>query len=1412
MLVLMFTACCSVGALTSCGDDSNKGQGQGGDKPIVQPESQEKFRLTRTALSVGIYEDFALTVEGDYKDEELTWTSSDETIATVKNGYVTTYKAGVVVITVSKGELSDQCTVTVQGSSMIPKIGVNASNKEVSLYEGLTFNLQPTLSYNQTEYVDFTVRYATENAQIATVDQDGLIVAVALGETDITLTVEWRGLTVNEIVRVNVISDKYISLNKTDVSIYLTDVDGYNLATTDKVYPTLNKLDGIIENVSFTVREKTESAENVSKVATCDNDGNISAVSLGTTQFEFVCEYEGTEYVSEAFNVTVNKFLYYLNDSFYKTYSTKGNTVNVQNLVNVTSLDKVTLDGEDVNASGSSFDVGVLERGSHEVVFTADGKVGIEYHTKLLIADTLISNVAELRAITNNAYNVLTADIDCGNGALTLGDFNGILDGNGHTIYNIVNSNTYGGIFMNVGSEAVIKNLGIYNYASTRGDVYNFALSKEFYGTIDNVSFHQTGSGKIGAMFYVVKAGCTINNFVVYANNVAISGYFNSVGPINGGKNVYIFANALNNTLGLTKWFVTGASGKDYLETDVYKEMDFKKIFDCSDGGMWEMDRIYGVPMIKFADRSYSLEGDTKTYKSADVVFEDLPFTDIGKVEVAGISIDQNDYFLTGNDLTITDAGLEILRSGRNTVVITSIDGKIKYTATIINDVYVEISTLEQLRAIANHPTGYYKLTADIDCGNGALNLGDFNGILDGNGHIIYNIVNSNTYGGIFMNVYSNAVIKNLGIYNYASTRDDVYNFALSREFHGTIDNVSFQQTGTGKIGAMFFQVCQGCTINNFVVYANNVAISGYFNSSGPINGGQNVYVFANQVNSTIGMTQFFATGSTGMGYLENETFAAIDFTTMFDCSENGMWEIDRVYKIPVIKSTNRTYSFTGETLNYEGENVTFDNLPFADVGKVEIAGVVVDEANYELNGNALTVFASYLQNIAKGENTVTITSVDGKVKFNAAIDNVVQATYYTVTFTDGANTLGLTKVREGETIAETPSAAAGCAYIWTKDGEAFDMTTAITGDITLVGEKTLKTLQMWSGSYLQSGSPLVKEYGNKEYNVALANETAMMKQTATYATWSNGVAQWAFDVTTADIEAWKNMGYLTVSFKVYASFPNGAGKLVLGGETALTSNTWTAVEIDLDTLATYAATDEKTPNPFQIYLGTHNGTQFSVAITQPVLQKAKVTVTYTDGENELGTEEVALGLTVANTPACTAGYVYTWSKDGVAFDLSTPITENITLVGTKTLKPIEMWANAYLQIGSSTKVFENKQYNVEVAGKTAMMYQTTTRLATQNGHLQWGLSVTAEEIAAWKAAGKTKATFELYIVGSQNVTGNFYGTDVALTANAWTTIEVSLDAIASYIGDNVNHARFTITLGTGTTEFGAAITTPVLS
>ncbi len=129
----------------------------------------------------------AATVEPSAaRNKTVTWASSDETIATVDaNGLVTAVALGtatITVTTVSGGETAS-CNITVQP---VKVSGVSLSPAGFKLLEGKTQALSPTvLPANATVRA---LAWQSSNTAVATVDNTGLVTAVAEGTAIITAT------------------------------------------------------------------------------------------------------------------------------------------------------------------------------------------------------------------------------------------------------------------------------------------------------------------------------------------------------------------------------------------------------------------------------------------------------------------------------------------------------------------------------------------------------------------------------------------------------------------------------------------------------------------------------------------------------------------------------------------------------------------------------------------------------------------------------------------------------------------------------------------------------------------------------------------------------------------------------------------------------------------------------------------------------------------------------------------------------------------------------------------------------------------------------------------------------------------------------------------------------------------------
>ena len=122
-------------------------------------------------------------------DKTVSWSSSDETVATVRNGQVTGKKAGVCTITCtsnSNPEVSASAEVTV--SQLVTKIECQNPKEELSLRTGETLQLR--WSVLPADATNKGLSFKSLHPKIATVNENGVVTALSLGTASIVATAQ----------------------------------------------------------------------------------------------------------------------------------------------------------------------------------------------------------------------------------------------------------------------------------------------------------------------------------------------------------------------------------------------------------------------------------------------------------------------------------------------------------------------------------------------------------------------------------------------------------------------------------------------------------------------------------------------------------------------------------------------------------------------------------------------------------------------------------------------------------------------------------------------------------------------------------------------------------------------------------------------------------------------------------------------------------------------------------------------------------------------------------------------------------------------------------------------------------------------------------------------------------------------
>ncbi len=176
------------------------------------PIAVEGITLDKTTATVEEGATVTLTATvtpGNATDKTVTWSTSNEAIATVSGGVVTGVKAGEVTITAKAGDKSATCTVTVTAAAtepeVVPVTGVTLSQTAVTLDIDQSITLTATVAPENA--TNKAVRWASDKTDVATVDANGKVTAVAAGTANITVTTADGGKTATCTVTVNPATD-----------------------------------------------------------------------------------------------------------------------------------------------------------------------------------------------------------------------------------------------------------------------------------------------------------------------------------------------------------------------------------------------------------------------------------------------------------------------------------------------------------------------------------------------------------------------------------------------------------------------------------------------------------------------------------------------------------------------------------------------------------------------------------------------------------------------------------------------------------------------------------------------------------------------------------------------------------------------------------------------------------------------------------------------------------------------------------------------------------------------------------------------------------------------------------------------------------------------------------------------------
>ena len=181
------------------------GKARGSVKITVHQLPEEiVFKQDEYTIAVGKKLKFTITVlPRNANEKKVTWTSSDESIATVdRKGTMTALSAGDVTIT-AHSQADDSITGVVKVHCVIPIKAIAFEQELYDLSVGDTVQLTPVLTPEDATATAMV--YSAVNSRICSVSDTGLVTALSGGETTVTVvSAENEKRKASVTVRVNV--------------------------------------------------------------------------------------------------------------------------------------------------------------------------------------------------------------------------------------------------------------------------------------------------------------------------------------------------------------------------------------------------------------------------------------------------------------------------------------------------------------------------------------------------------------------------------------------------------------------------------------------------------------------------------------------------------------------------------------------------------------------------------------------------------------------------------------------------------------------------------------------------------------------------------------------------------------------------------------------------------------------------------------------------------------------------------------------------------------------------------------------------------------------------------------------------------------------------------------------------------
>lgn len=606
--------------------------GGGEEKPTV-PTEKGKIYLDSASKQMEIYEEFTLGFLQE-PEEKVVWSTSDPSVAKVNDGVVEAVGAGSAVIKATAGNAEGVCNVSVSNHMFVPDIRITPEpdNNSLTLVNGDSYKITAALYYNNKEYAT-SFSYKAEGT--VSVDNTGVVKAESTGEGKVTVGALWKEFEVSYVLQVKVIDNIFIDVSALNYQIKTCKYTPADENTVDIGYRVfVNSQPKDIPVIWQTVR--TDGDDDCIELS-----GNtVTGKKVGKAYLQGSAEINGKVIYSPIVEVSVSAPVVDKTDEKTQYYDSYDDSVSLNKELLPAGCEVESVfdceSGEFLRYDKQTGKLGQLEDGERNwdiLLCDVSGRY-LTYRVKVLVATKIIYEASDLVNIfeygnrsgattgyTYGGYFILANDIDASgytmesranysglyDGAGRKGEgFQGVFDGMGHTVKGLSVGDGFEsmGIFGTVGKNGVIMNVAFTDIKINAPENAHLGLlaMNLLGGRIENVMIHTDNN--FYAPFTYVSSGSSVSNFVCYGENFALQNFSVMVDKkdisvnnvLTVGNKEHAVASDQNSQLPLS---IMNFKVSDYIDDPAFNLIDFEKLYDCSDSGLWRISGIYKIPVFK---------------------------------------------------------------------------------------------------------------------------------------------------------------------------------------------------------------------------------------------------------------------------------------------------------------------------------------------------------------------------------------------------------------------------------------------------------------------------------------------------------------------------------------------------------------------------------------------------------------------------------------------------------------------------------------------------------------------------------------------------------------------------------------------------------------------------------------------